>query len=417
MSTRTSIHATQQAAYHVQACVIGAGVIGLATARALAMAGKEVLLLEREATFGTGTSSRNSEVVHAGIYYPTGSLKAKLCVKGKEMLYDYCQHRNIEYSKSGKLLVATNEKQLLNDLPQIAKHASGNGVNDLIFLSGDDVKVNFEPQVTCHGALYSPSSGIVDSHNYMLSLLADAEEYGTTVAFHSPVKNIHVDRSATRQGIIIESEGMHIACDIVVNCAGLHADKIERMVCNNGDDDIDKNDIDDSTRHSRDDIVSRQYYAKGNYYRLEGQKNPFRHLVYPVPEKGGLGIHATIDLGNNCRFGPDVEWIKLEMDDPDEIDLLVDPTRSESFYEEVRKYWPFLEEGSLKPDYCGIRPKLGHPDLQGSGGPSIKADFRIQKMDGVTGFINLTGIESPGLTASMAIADEVVYQLSKDGVL
>lgn len=329
-------------------------------------------------------------------------------------------------------MVATSGEQLSNDLPRIARHAAGNGVADLITLSGDDVRSHFEPQVTCEGALFSPSSGILDSHSYMLSLLADAEEGGTTVAFHSPVSNVWFDDDTTisnistggknRQRVWVESssssegEGMQILCDTAINCTGLNADQMLRNMfhqkghCPSG---------------IHMDIPPRQFFAKGNYYRLEGQKNPFRHLVYPVPEKGGLGIHATIDLGNHCRFGPDVEWISSSSSrvgdgkdyhfvDPDQIDLEVDPARSESFYEEVRKYWPGLKDGALQPDYCGIRPKLGHPDV---GKGLIHADFWIHKLGRGGGFVHLAGIESPGLTASMAIADEVVELLSRDGAM
>jgi L-2-hydroxyglutarate oxidase LhgO len=438
---------TSTSTHHVQACIIGGGVIGLATARALAMAmtnhnhhhqNTEILLLERQPTFGTGTSSRNSEVIHAGIYYPHSTLKAQLCVRGKEMMYQYCQERHLPHDKLGKLIVATQERQWKVDLPRIAAHASGNGVEDLMVLSGEDVASDyFEPEVTCCGALYSPSSGILDSHAFMLSLLADAEEYGATVAFNSSVENIRLkNRTRTgasgrggvvgaRPGIIVESQGMEIDCEIVINCAGLYADQIESMVYNDSDNQNDYSNHENGNnminiKHTQDEMhpyrqVPRQYYAKGNYYRLAGQKNPFQHLVYPVPEQGGLGIHATIDLGGNCRFGPDVEWIPIDVHDPDEIDPTVDPDRAESFYDEVRKYWPHLKDGSLQPDYCGIRPKLGHPDLR--GGPSVNADFRIEQMDGVPGFITLSGIESPGLTASMALAEEVVQHLTKDGLI
>lgn len=416
--------------HSVQACVIGAGVVGLATARALAMIGKEVLLLERASTFGSGTSSRNSEVIHAGIYYPSGSLKAKLCVKGKQMLYNYCQdpehERHVEIQKVGKLIVATNELQMKDDLPRIAKHASGNGVHDLRLLTGDDVRSCFEPEVTCHGALYSPSSGIVDSHAFMLSLLADAEEHGATVAFNSPVEDIQIgDGSSSGSSAIkiIESGGMKIACDIIVNCAGLHADKIARSLRYNSAD-VDHSNSNGTTntntniysiynRSGQDNALPRQFFAKGNYYRLQG-KNPFQHLVYPVPAKGGLGIHATIDLSNNCRFGPDVEWVQMEIEDPDEIDMAVDKNRATKFYNEIRKYWPYLKDGSLCSDYSGIRPKLGHPDFQ--SGPSVNSDFIIEKTK-VKGIVNLLGIESPGLTASMAIAEEVLEALREDGSL
>lgn len=383
------------ASYRVEACVIGAGVIGLATARALAMMGKkEVLILEREKAFGLGTSSRNSEVIHAGLYYPAGSLKAKLCVKGKHMLYEYCQERQINHERKGKLIVATSDKQWKEDIPMIMNRAVANGVDDLLMLSSDDVTHSFEPEVKCVGALFSPSTGIVDSHAFMLSLLADAEQHGATMVVNSPVDNVSVS-SSSNQEIIVEAQNVQITCDILVNCAGLHADKLARMI----------------TSSNGDQQCPRQYYAKGNYYRLEGQPSPFQHLIYPVPSAGGLGVHATIDLGGNTRFGPDVEWISPhDLVDPDEIGLTVDPKRSESFYEEVRKYWPGLKDGALKPDYAGIRPKLSHPDHGRVGSFSKSSDFYIEKLQGVN-LVNLLGIESPGLTASMAIADYIVHEL------
>lgn len=369
------------AAYRVEACVIGAGVVGLATARALAMWGKkEVLLLERGNSFGLGTSSRNSEVIHAGIYYPAGSLKAKLCVKGKNMLYEYCKERHINHERKGKLIVATNDRQWKEDIPRILRHASGNGVNDLRLLSSHDVSCGFESEVECVGAIFSPSTGIVDSHAFMLSLLADAEEFGTTMALNSFVNQVTISTSTNQ--ILVQSQDIQITCDMLVNCAGLYADKIASMVPGKS---------------------PRQYYAKGNYYRLEQQRSPFQHLIYPVPSSGGLGVHATIDLAGNTRFGPDVEWIAPSTCDPDEIDLMVDPRRSEAFYDEVRKYWPGLKDGALQPDYAGIRPKLSHPDAASA---SSMFDFYIEKLPG-TKMVNLLGIESPGLTASMAIAEYV----------
>jgi L-2-hydroxyglutarate oxidase LhgO len=384
--------AASASADRIEACVIGAGVVGLAVARALAMAGKEVLILESENKFGSGTSSRNSEVIHAGIYYPTGSLKAQLCVKGKHMLYEYCKQRDIPYDQKGKIIVATDDTQLNIDIPRIMKHAAGNGVKDLVLLSSHDVETSFEPDVSCTGALLSPSTGIIDSHAYMLSLLADAEDYGATLAPNSAVDDISI---ANDDRIIVESEGMQIECDIVVNCAGLYAHKIAEMV-----------DLENTPR---------QYFAKGNYYKLEGQKTPFNHLIYPVPTKGGLGVHATMCLMGSTRFGPDVEWIENDVSNPSDIDLKVNTKRLESFYSEVRKYWPHLKDGALQPDYAGIRPKLGHPNVPDEDGPSINADFHIQTIPSRKGFVNLMGIESPGLTASMAIAEKVVKILTVNG--
>jgi L-2-hydroxyglutarate oxidase LhgO len=350
---------------------------------------KEVIILEREYTFGLGISSRNSEVIHAGIYYPPESLKAKLCVKGKHMLYEYCKERKINHDRIGKLIVATNDIQWKQDIPRIMNHASRNGVKDLMLLSNYDVTNCFESQVKCSGALFSPSTGIVDSHAFMLSLLAEAEEHGATMVVNSPVEKVTV--CSRSHEISIQSQDVQISCDVLVNCAGLHADKIASMVTDN---------------------TPKQYYAKGNYYRLETAPHlsPFQHLIYPVPSNGGLGIHATMDLGGNTKFGPDVEWCAIDTSHSDDIDLSVNAERSDSFYAEVRKYWPELKDGALQPDYAGIRPKLTHPDAV----VTLKCnptDFYIQKLPGVN-FVNLLGIESPGLTASLAIADHVLDLLA-----
>jgi L-2-hydroxyglutarate oxidase LhgO len=391
------------------------------------------------------TSSRNSEVIHAGIYYPPSSLKAKLCVRGKGLLYDYCKTHDIPFDQKGKLIVATNEYQCHVDLPKIMQNAEQNNVHDLIQLSPQDVKGHFESDVICHGALFSPSTGVLDSHSYMVSLLADAENLGsTTIAFKSKVENISVGNDGTFEIKIRvvtngnddnddnddndendeNDETMEISCDNVVNCAGLKASEISRTVFHsttkqssmlqnhNANAKINDSSIDVGNGGGVDGgVTCRQYFAKGNYYRLQGQKSPFRHLVYPVPEKGGLGVHATIDLGGYTRFGPDVEWIHPDILDSDEIDLSVDPNRAECFYDEVRKYWPGLHDHALVPDYCGIRPKLGHP-LNTQGKP-IYADFKIdgQENHGIRGFVDLGGIESPGLTASMAISELVKQML------
>ena len=328
-------------------------------------------------------------------------------------MYDYCKERNIPHDQKGKLIVATNPSQFELELPTLHQTAIQNGVDDLVLLSDHDVKQYFESQVVCHGALFSPSTGVIDSHSLMVSLLADAENSNcgsATLALNSHVDDV----SVTLDGKLkVVAEGMELICDNVVNCAGLYAGVISQMIIhsmkhknliNSGKkridipNNVDKNNIDSS---------GRQYFAKGNYYRLQGQKSPFHHLVYPVPEKGGLGVHATIDLGGNTRFGPDVEWINQDIIDADEIDLSVDPLRSRDFYKEVRKYWPDLQDAALVPDYCGIRPKLGHP--LNVNGPSIKADFKIEgeKDHGIKGFVNLLGIESPGLTSSLAIAETI----------
>jgi len=279
-------------AHHTQVCVIGAGVIGLATARALAMAGKEVVILEREPMIGSGISSRNSEVVHAGIYYPPNSLKAHLCLSGRNALYSYCAHRNIPHSRTGKLIVATTHTQLTHDLPLLLQRAQTNGVSDLQRLTPDDVaSPSFEPTLTCHGALFSPSTGVVDSHGLMVALACDAEEAGAVLALRSPVQGVRVGVGEEGRGrMTIEVEGMELSCDVLVNCAGLHAGKVAEWIGDSG-----------SGVGGAEWGRRRHFYAKGNYYRLEGQRAPFRHLVYPMPEPGGLGVHATIDLGGNTR--------------------------------------------------------------------------------------------------------------------
>lgn len=348
------------------------------------------------------TSSRNSEVIHAGIYYPPTSLKAKLCVQGKRLLYDYCKSRNIPYDRKGKLIVATDHNQYMHNLQKIRDNAIQCGVYDLQLLSKHDVQQNFEPNVDCHGALFSPSTGVIDSHTYMVSLLADAENYAgnVTCVLNTNVEKVSYDDNKT---LSVQAEGMKLVCENVINCAGLKAADIANMVFQSAWNRNNSNNNVNSIKKK-----ARQYFAKGNYFRLQGQTSPFNHLVYPVPEKGGLGVHATIDLGGITRFGPDVEWIDQNVMDADRIDLTVDPTRCERFYAEIRKYWPELKDGSLVPDYCGVRPKLAHSTS--SNGLTAKAvDFMIEtEIDhGIKWFVNMQGIESPGLTSSLAIAEFV----------
>jgi L-2-hydroxyglutarate oxidase LhgO len=359
----------------VDSVVIGAGVVGLAAARALALAGREVVILEAAEAFGTETSSRNSEVIHAGIYYPTGSLKAEACVAGKLALYEYCQSHGIAYRRCGKLIVATSEDQRPK-LEALKAQAASNGVRDLTFLTPSEVK-ELEPEVRCVAALLSPSTGIVDSHGLMLAYLGDAENAGAMLATHAPILGGRV----SDDGFVLSVGGeapMELAARQVVNAAGLHAGRVAH-----------------SLQGLPEDSVPAHYFAKGNYYTLAG-RSPFSHLIYPVPEAAGLGVHVTVDLGGQARFGPDVEWV----DGPD--DYSVDPGRSDSFYAEVRKYWPDLPDGAIQPGYAGIRPKLQAP-----GEPA--KDFQIQgpRDHGVPGLVNLYGIESPGLTASLALADRV----------
>lgn len=359
----------------VDCVVIGAGVIGLAVARKLAQSGREVIVLEAAKTIGTETSSRNSEVIHAGIYYPQHSLKAHLCVLGREALYRYCQARHVPHRASGKLIVATSKAQV-PVLQQLIEKAACNGVTDLHWLSPEQVH-DMEPAIRCVAALRSPSSGIIDSHAFMLALQGDAEHAGALFAFLSPVKTGEIREEGTALEVGGD-EPMRLIARSVINCAGLHAAKVAN-----------------SLRGFSPKWVPNYYYAKGNYYVLAG-RSPFRNLIYPVPEQAGLGVHVTLDMGGQARFGPDVEWV-------DRIDYRVDPKRAESFYDAVRHYWPDLEDGDLQPGYAGIRPKLQAP-----GEPPV--DFLIQGPadHGIGGLVHLFGIESPGLTASLAIADHVV---------
>jgi L-2-hydroxyglutarate oxidase LhgO len=364
----------------VECVVIGAGIVGLAAARALALAGREVVLLEAAETIGTGTSSRNSEVVHAGLYYPAGSLKATLCVAGRQALYQYCASRGIGHRRTGKWIVATSEEEMAL-LHQIKAKAAANGATDLFFLDAETIRRE-EPELRCVAALASPSSGIVDSHGLMLSLLGEAQVHGAMIAYRTPVLAV---RRAER-GLAIETGGagaMTLACDLLVNAAGLAATEIARRI-----------------EGMPAERVPPLRLAKGNYFALQG-KAPFRRLIYPVPVPGGLGVHITLDLAGRARFGPDVEWIES-------IDYRVDPARAVPFYAAVRRYWPGLAEGALMPDYAGIRPKIALPS-----GPD--ADFMIQgpAQHGFAGLINLFGIESPGLTASLAIGGRIA-ELAKE---
>jgi L-2-hydroxyglutarate oxidase LhgO len=366
----------------VDAVVIGAGVVGLAVGRALALAGREVMVLESENAIGTGTSSRNSEVIHAGIYYPAGSLKARLCVQGKEMLYAYCAERGVAHRRLGKLIVATSPEQV-QDLDGIVAKAAANGVHDLQKLTKAQAQA-LEPALSCEAALLSPSTGVIDSHGLMLSLQGDMENAGGLLALVSPVERIGVALGTGTHPIrVTTQDGTELACRVLVNAAGLHAVDLARRT--------------EGLDHTR---LPKAWYAKGNYFTLAG-KAPFSRLIYPVPEKAGLGVHLTLDLGGQAKFGPDVQWV----DEP--TDLQVDPRRGDAFYAEVRKYWPDLADGALQAGYAGMRPKI-------SGPHEASADFMIQGPadHGVPGLVNLLGIESPGLTSSLAIADEVRAQLT-----
>lgn len=364
----------------VDCVVVGAGVVGLAVARALALQGREVLVLEAANAFGTGTSSRNSEVIHAGIYYAPGSLKGSLCVKGRELLYNYCRERGISHRRCGKLLVATEAVQVAQ-LQGIAAQARRNGVTDLLFMSQDEAR-QLEPQLQCEAALLSPGTGIVDSHGLMLALLGDLENAGGVLALNSPLASARVGPSGIE---LLAADGTQLQAKTVINAAGLQAPALAARFAG-----LDP-------QH-----VPQAFYAKGNYFTL-ATRAPFSHLIYPVPQAAGLGVHLTLDLGGQAKFGPDVQWV----DSPD--DLTVDPARGDAFYAEVRKYWPGLQDGALLPGYAGIRPKIGGP-----GAPA--SDFVIQgpRDHGVPGLVNLFGIESPGLTSCLAIGDLVAKQLGSD---
>ena len=368
---------------HADAVVIGAGVVGLAVARALAMAGREVIILEAENAFGTITSARNSEVIHAGLYYPTGTLRAQLCVRGKALLYDYCAHHGLAHSRCGKLIVATQADEL-PALDRLQATAQANGVWDLQRLSAADVRA-LEPALHTVGALLSPSTGIIDSHGLMLALLGDAEAHGAMLALCSPV----LAGRTTPQGIELDVGDANpqqpvttLRARTVVNSAGLHAPALARTLAGL------------AAQH-----VPQDHLAKGCYFSLPG-KAPFSRLVYPAPgQSGHLGVHLTLDLGGQARFGPSFEWV-------DRIDYSVDPAGAEAFYAEVRRYWPALPDGALQPGYAGLRPKISGP-----GEPA--ADFRIDgpARHGVVGLVNLFGIESPGLTSCLAIAEVVLDRL------
>jgi L-2-hydroxyglutarate oxidase LhgO len=362
----------------VECVVVGAGVVGLAVARALALSGREVMVLESDVMIGTGTSSRNSEVIHAGIYYPAGSAKARLCVEGKERLYAYCAARGIPHKRLGKLIVAVEEAEIAT-FEGIERRARANGVADLRWLSGAEARA-MEPALHCVAALLSPSTGIIDSHALMLAYQGEAENAGAMTVFRAPVEG----GRATKGGFELRvggAEPMTLETRILVNSAGLFAPSLARRI-----------------EGVPPGSIPRDFLCKGHYFTLGGRA-PFRHLIYPAPEKAGLGVHLTLDLGGQAKFGPDVEWI-------DHIDYTVDPRRGERFYAAVRRYWPGLPDGALQPGYAGIRPKIVGPE-------EAAGDFVVQgpAAHGVPGLVNLYGIESPGLTASLAIAEEVVKAL------
>ena len=360
-----------------ECAVIGAGVVGLAVARALALTAREVVVLEAAGEIGSETSSRNSEVIHAGLYYPPGSLKARLSRRGRDLLYAYLAERGIDHMRCEKLVVATSPAEV-PILRNIEARARANDVADLRRLSADEA-IALEPEVACIAALLSPSTGILDSHAYMLSLQGDAEAAGAVFAFAAPVIGGAVDGDAIRLDVG-GSMPTRLACRIVVNAAGLDAQGVAAAI------------------GLPPALVPPLYYAKGSYFSYFGRP-PFRRLVYPVPDEASVGLHYTRDLAGQARFGPDVEWV-------DTIDYDVDGERARRFYAAIRRFWPGLPEGALQPGYAGIRPKLQRP-----GTPPV--DFAIHGPDahGIAGLVNLFGIESPGLTASLALAEEVLARL------
>ena len=364
----------------VQCIIVGAGAVGLAVARSLASRGHEVVVLESESHIGTGVSSRNSGVIHAGIYYEKNSLKARVCVQGKHALYRFCEEHGVSYARTGKLVVATDAAQL-PALEQLRERARGNSVVDLEYLTPEQV-TELEPVVRCAGALLSPSTGIVDAHEYMLALQGDAERHGAVVALATEFIGARVHAGGLRVTTGGE-DPMTLDCEWLVNSAGLGAQEVAGRI----------DGLDAGT-------IPRLYPAKGNYFQLTGPC-PFRRLIYPMPDAAWLGVHVGLDLAGRCKFGPDLHWV-------DALDYDVDESEIDAFYASIRRYWPELPDGSLEPDYTGIRPKI-----YASGQPP--RDFYIQAADehGVPGLVNLYGIESPGLTSSIAIGDHVAALVFK----
>lgn len=357
--------------YDVENIVIGAGVIGLAIARELAISGKDVIVLERHGHFGEETSSRNSEVIHAGIYYPKGSLKARFCVEGKSLLYKYCRDFNIPHSKMGKLIVATQDNEL-DVLKEIAIKAKNNGVSDLISLSETEAR-DLEPSLSCVGALLSPSTGIIDTHQYMLSLTGEIESHGGAIAYHSTFARA----VKTENGFTVHTKNSQITCKNLINSAGLSAQKIAYNI---------------DVLHPH--FIPKQYLAKGSYFTMH-LPAPFKHLIYPVPNTASLGIHVTLDMAGQIRFGPDQEWIE-------DINYEVDASRADGFYAAIRRYYPALPDDCLIAAYAGIRPKTQSPS-------DTATDFCFSGPDqhSIPGLVNLFGMESPGLTSSLRIAQHV----------
>ncbi len=363
----------------VECIVVGAGVLGLAIARRFAMAGQEVVVLEAEDAFGIHTSSRNSEVIHAGIYYAKDSLKARLCVAGKEQLYRYCAENGVGHARLGKLIVATEPDELAT-LDTLTAKAEGNGVHDLQRLSQTEAQ-HLEPALRCVGALLSPSTGIVDSHGLMLSYVGDVERHGGAIAYNTPFESAR----RTDTGYIVKTggeEAFDLGCRTLINAAGHNTQDVAGRI--------------EGFAQNR---IPPRYYCKGTYFTLSG-KQPFRHLIYPVPASASLGVHLTVDLAGQARFGPDQEWV-------DGLDYDLDAGRADAFYDTVRRYYPDLADGAMQPAYTGIRPKTHGPD-------EPQGDFHIvgPQEHGLPGLVTLFGMESPGLTSSLAIADHVFGQIN-----
>ena len=364
----------------MQVLVVGAGVIGLAVARAAALRGHDVIVAEATGGIGNGVSSRNSEVIHGGIYYPTGSLRARHSTRGRRMLYEFCAAHGLAYNKCGKLIVATDAAELVK-VEALMAQGDANGVEGLELIGGNAARA-LEVELACIGALYSPESGIVDSHGYMRALWGDLEDCGGRIAFATPVERMSLAAGEWH----VEFGGRDAGAanfDAIINSAGLSAQALARHI-----------------EGYPADKIPPLVLAKGNYFAFAG-KPVFSRLIYPTPVDGGLGVHVTLDLAGRMRFGPDVEWIDHES-------YTVDPRRADAFYDRIRRYWPGLPEGSLVPDYCGIRPKLTGP-----GRPA--ADFLIagEAMHGMRRLVCLFGIESPGLTSSLSLAEEVADTLAE----
>jgi L-2-hydroxyglutarate oxidase LhgO len=363
----------------VDCVVIGAGVVGLAVAREMVLQGHETILLEREGSFGTISSARNSEVIHAGIYYPKDSLKAKLCVEGNRLLYEYCRAHQVGTQAYGKLIVA--DESQIDDLQAILYKAQNNGVPEIKMITGEEAK-QLEPKLKCSAAILSASTGIVDSHGFMLSLLGGFENAGGMIAYHSPLLSAKPIGQGAQGGFELSiggPDGMKLQTKLLINCAGMNAPAIAQKI-----------------EGLSKDQIPKAYFAKGNYFSLSG-KSPFTHLIYPIPEAGGLGVHLTLDMVGQAKFGPDVEWLDIENEE--QIDYTVNPKRSEGFYEAVRRYWPELKDNSLQPDYSGVRAKIVPPNS-----PAGDFCFNTPQDHGLQGLYNLYGFESPGLTSSIAIA-------------